>query len=60
MRVVIMDKLTFAINSMHDVTSITLSNGLYTIVGIQDTSGSTTPQTVTAMNSRYLIRIMES
>ena len=59
MKVIIMDKFTYAVVSLHDVSSIVWSNNVTTIVGISD-AGDGSVGTFTANANRYIVRIMEN
>lgn len=59
MKVVIMDKTTFGIISIHSVTSITWANNITTVVGIND-AGDGSVFTFTANSNRYIVRILEN
>lgn len=59
MKVVIMDKTTFAVVSLHSVTSITYANNITTVVGISD-AGAGSVETFNANSNRYIVRIMEN
>ena len=58
MRVVIMDRLSFSIISIKNVTSITYNNGTVTIIGVNEADN--TNATFTAQSSRSIVRIMEN
>lgn len=58
MRVVIMDKLSYSIISIKNVTSITYSNGTVTIIGVNENDNQSA--TFTAQSSRSIVRIMEN
>lgn len=58
MRVVIMDRNSFSIISLRNVTSITYNNGTVSIVGINDADNVS--GTFTAQSTRSIVRIMEN
>ncbi len=58
MRVVIMDRLSYSIVSIKDVTSITYNNGTVTIIGVNEADNQSA--TFTAQSSRSIVRIMEN
>lgn len=58
MRVIIMDRNSFSIISLRDVTSITYSGGTVSIVGTNDADNVT--GTYTAQSTRSIVRIMEN
>lgn len=58
MRVIVMDRISFTVVSLSEVTSITYSDGNITIVGKNDSTGLAT--TVNTNSTRSLVRIMES
>ena len=58
MRVVIMDRNSFSIISLRNVTSITYNNGTVSIVGINDSDNVS--GTYTAQSTRSIVRIMEN
>lgn len=58
MRVVIMDRNSFSIISLRNVTSITYNNGTVTIIGINDADNVS--GTYTAQSTRSVVRIMEN
>ncbi len=58
MRVVIMDRLSYSITSIKNVTSITHNNGTVTIIGVNEADNQSA--TFTAQSSRSIVRIMEN
>lgn len=58
MRVIIMDRNSFSIISLRDVTSITYTGGTVSIVGTNDADNVT--GTYTAQSTRSIVRIMEN
>lgn len=58
MRVVIMDRLSYSIVSIKNVTSITYNNGTVTIIGVNESDNQSA--TFTAQSSRSIVRIMEN
>lgn len=58
MRVVIMDRLSYSIISIKNVTSITYNNGTVTIIGVNEADNKSA--TFTAQSSRSIVRIMEN
>lgn len=58
MRVVIMDRISYSIISIKNVTSITYNNGTVTIIGVNEADN--TSATFTAQSSRSIVRIMEN
>lgn len=58
MRVVIMDRLSYSIISIKNVTSITYNNGTVTVVGVNEADNVSA--TFTAQSSRSIVRIMEN
>lgn len=58
MRVIIMDRLSYSIISIKNVTSITYNNGIVTIIGVNEADNQSA--TFTAQSSRSIVRIMEN
>ena len=58
MRVVIMDRLSYSITSIKNVTSITYNNGTVTIIGVNEADNQSA--TFTVQSSRSIVRIMEN
>ena len=58
MRVIIMDRLSYSITSIKNVTSITYNNGTVTIIGVNEADNQSA--TFTAQSSRSIVRIMEN
>lgn len=59
MKAVIMDKTSCAVVALYDVTSITWSANVTTVVG-KSYAGAATTQTFTASSDRYIVRIIEN
>lgn len=60
MRVIVMDRISFAIRSLSDVTSITYNDGTITVQGVNDESPSSGAITLTTTSARSIVRIMEN
>lgn len=58
MRVIVMDKISYAVRSLSQVTSITWNNGTITIVGKDDENSQNITLTTTSVRS--IVRIMEN
>ena len=58
MRVIVMDKISYAVRSLSEVTSITYNAGTITIVGKDDENSQSVNLTTTSVRS--IVRIMEN
>lgn len=58
MRVIVMDKISYAVRSLSNVTSITWNNGTITIVGKDDENSQNITLSTTSVRS--IVRIMEN
>ena len=58
MRVIVMDKISYAVRSLSEVTSITWNAGVITIVGKDDENSQSITLTTTSVRS--IVRIMEN
>lgn len=58
MRVIVMDKISYAVRSLSEVTSITWNNGTITIVGKDDENSQSITLSTTSVRS--IVRIMEN
>jgi hypothetical protein len=58
MRVIVMDKISYAVRSLSEVTSITYNAGTITIVGKDDENSQSITLTTTSVRS--IVRIMEN
>ena len=58
MRVIVMDKISYAVRSLSEVTSITYNAGKITIVGKDDENSQSITLTTTSVRS--IVRIMEN
>lgn len=58
MRVIVMDKISYAVRSLSEVTSITYSSCTITIVGKDDENSQSITLTTTSVRS--IVRIIEN
>ena len=58
MRVIVMDKISYAVRSLSEVTSSTYNAGTITIVGKDDENSQSITLTTTSVRS--IVRIMEN
>lgn len=58
MRVIVMDRISYAVRSLSQVTSITWNNGAITIVGVDDENSQAINLSTTSVRS--IVRIMEN